>query len=79
MERVGGFPLAFEREALAARMAGAGWPRLLDCTSRARIAAAIVGGSSVEEVADHVDFDAQPDTGVDRAAVFLTACMTTTM
>lgn len=83
-----GFPAADAPDALAARLRGAGWPALAECTSRARIAAAAVkglpgsggddeggnnGGGGADALAARIDFEARVDAGNDRAAVMFVA------
>lgn len=76
-----GLPPAEQGEALAAELRRAGGWRLRQATSRARIASEIcsggAGGSApsveVKDMAPLCDFEARPDAGRDRWAVFFTA------
>lgn len=80
-----GFPPASDRGALSTLLKSAGWPQLLEATSRARIAALLAASQRGEgdaaglpppqQVAQLCDFEAVPDAGQDRWAVFLAAGM----
>jgi hypothetical protein len=75
-----GFPTGDAAAALASLLAATGWAQMGACRGRAGIAAeacaAGFGGGEgwgAEAVAERVDFEAQPDVGQDRWAVFFTA------
>ncbi len=71
-----GLPPAGQAEALAAELRSAGGWQLQQATSRARIAAEICsssGSDSGEDVTSYCDFEARPDAGRDRWAVFFVA------